>query len=271
MRQYTNINDEIPDYPILGLPFTAPVKQTLIPVQCARNNIVGWIPIAATEFAGTETTFPLASGALPITTVTLPPMAQNSNGQFRVNQFMAAVFPSVDSEKGPWLKYPEFISIRSSDYVMQWFMPVMGQGYRVNLGALLGDLKMGMDFRSGDLPPPIDPPAVTPGTLQWAVSLAPHALGPDCPFFDFNWVELFNSQTDGVDPLRIEIVSNPVSGEFKTTVVAYQSITPLGGAQYNTLRIINLKHAEPGQYVFNYAVVDTLGQSTPVTLTLTVV
>lgn len=257
----------------LGLALKQPSTQTILPVICGgANNVRGWIPIASTTFAGTETSFATADGPIGITTVTLPALADgNSADSHRVQQYMAAVFPDNTEHLRPWIGYSDFISADESQYAMQWFMPTQGQGYRLNQGPLITDLKVNMAADEGAAPAPQPAPGVTPGTLRWVTAVEMNALQAGCPFIDFNWVNLFKAQTTGIDPLRIDIVSNPVGGEFKTTIVPFPVVAPLGGVEFNTLRIIKLKPAAAGAYVFNFAVVDTKGQSTPVVLTLNVV
>lgn len=255
----------------LGLPLDTPSTQTILPVICGGNgNIRGWLSIAVTTFDGTETTFTTSDGPIPITTVTLPKLVVNDGLKYRVYQYMAAVFPDEVERVMPWLGYTAFVDVDESQYAMQWFMPTEGQGYRLNRGPLFTDLTVRMDVDQGVPPVNPAPPVVTPATLQWAVSLSMNDLQVGCGFFDFNWVTLFKAQSQA-SPLRIEIVSNPASGEFKTTVVPYMSIIGAGEVEFNTLRIIKLKPVDPGSYTFNYQVVDQLGQATPVTLTLTVV
>lgn len=274
----------------LDLPLAAPSTQTILPVICAGvlvndginppfidgtlsvnpNKILGWIPIASTVFNGTERSFSTSDGPIYITTVTLPELVDNPE-RTRVRQYMAAIFPADQERVMPWLGYEAFIPVDYSEYAMRWFMPTMGQMYRLNLGPLVTDLTIGMDKDEGSPPTPPTPPVVTPGTLRWATSVEMNALQAECPFIDFNWVNLFKAQSGSTDPLRIEIVSNPAGGEFKTTIVPYPVIAPLGGVEFNTLRIIKLKEAAAGAYVFNYSVVDTNGQATPVVLTLNIV
>lgn len=272
----------------LGLPLVQPSTQTILPVLCAgvidpntnelvqgsvgAASIVGWLPIASTTFVGTERTFTTSDGPIGITTMTLPPLASDGTaGTHRVQQYMAAVFPEKDERLRPWIGYSDFVDTRDSQYAMQWFMPTQGQGYRLNQGPIVLDLRVAMDADDGAPPTPPDPPDTTAGTLRWVTSVQMNDLQVGCPFIDFNWVELFKAQTEGKDPLRIEIVSNPVSGEFKSTIVPYPVVAPLGGVEFNTVRIIKLHPAAAGAYVFNYKVVDTAGQATPVVLTLTVV
>lgn len=269
----------------LGLPLEAPSTQTIIPVLVGNRNgpkddegnrlmtngeIVGWFSIPSTEFDGTEREFTMPEGLLPINSVTLPPLVQGT-GTYRVQQYMAAVFNDLDQRVKPWLGFAGFIDTRESQYAMQWLMPVNGQGYRFNRGPLVSDLTVRMDLDAGGGIPPVAPPVVVPGKLNWAVAVTMANMAPDCGFFDFNWVDLFKAQTAGYEPLKIEIISNPASGEFKTTVVPFPSVLPQGSIEFNTLRVIKLQPVAPGNFEFNYAIVDTHGGRTPVTFTLTVV
>lgn len=255
----------------LGQPLDTPSTQTILPVICGGNgNIRGWLAIESTTFDGTETSFTTADGPIAITTVTLPKLVINDGLKYRVYQYMAAVFPDDQERLRPWLGYTAFVGVDESQYAMQWFMPTEGQGYRLNVGPLFTDLMVRMDADQGT--PPSTPPApdVTPGVLRWAVSVSMNDFVNGCNFLDFNWVTLFNAKSQN-QPLRIEIVSNPASGEFKTTIVPYPAVVGAGSVEFNTLRIIKLKPVSAGTYTFNYSVVDQTGQSTPVVLTLTVV
>jgi hypothetical protein len=269
----------------LGLPLAAPSTQTIIPVIVGNRNgpvddaghqlmtngtIVGWFSIASTTFDGTERSFTMTEGPLPITTVTLPQLVQGSPTH-RVEQYMAAVFNDLDEKTKPWLGFHGFIDTRESQYALQWFMPTQGQGYRFNRGPLITDLTVRMNANAGGGIPAVPPPVVTPAGLKWAVALTMADMAPDCGFFDFNWVELFKAQTVGYEPLKIEIVSNPASGEFKTTIVPFPVTLPQGSVEYNTLRIIKLQPVSAGDYEFNYLVKDTHGGSTPVKFTLTII
>lgn len=256
---------------VLGQPLDVPSTQTILPVICGGNgNIRGWLAIAATTFDGTETSFTTSDGAIAITTVTLPKLVVNDGLKYRVYQYMAAVFPDDQERLRPWLGYTAFVGVDESQYAMQWFMPAEGQGYRLNRGPLISDLTVRMDVDQGTVPAIPPAPTVTPATLRWAISLSMNDLVAGCGFLDFNWVNLFETQSQN-QPLRIEIVSNPASGEFKTTVVPYPSVIGAGAIEFNTLRIIKLKPVAAGTYLFNYSVIDQHGQATPVTLTLTVV
>src|SRR6185503_6360904 len=91
--------------------------------------IVGWFSIPSTEFGGTEREFAMPEGPLPITTLTLPPLVDGTN-QYRVQQYLAAVFNDLDVRVKPWLGFAGFLDTRESQYALQWFMPTQGQGYR---------------------------------------------------------------------------------------------------------------------------------------------
>ena len=268
----------------LGLPFVTPAAQTIIPVILGNRNgglnadgnqaftngeILGWFAIPSQVFDGTETSVTMPEGPLPITSVTLP--ALNQGEQHRVQQYMAAVYNDLDVRVKPWLGYANFIDTRETQYAMQWLMPTEVTTSRFNRGPLLTDLLVRMDADVGGGVPPVSPPVVVPATLRWVVSATAQDLAPDCGFFDFNWVELFQAQTVGYEPLKIETVSNPSGGEFKTTVVPFPTVLPTGSVEFNTLRIIKLKDVAPGDYLFNYAITDTHGGRTPVVFTLTVI
>lgn len=268
----------------LGLPLAQPSTQTILPVIVGNRNgpvdadgnqemtngmILGWFSIASTIFDGTEREFAMPEGLLPITTVTLPNLIAGTDQQ-RVPQYMAAVFNDVDAKVRPWLGFADFIDTRESQYALQWFMPTMGQGYRFNRGPLVKNLTVGMSADAGGGSPSVAPPTAAAGKLSWTVALTMADMAPDCGFFDFNWVELFKAQTVGYEPLKIEIVSNPASGEFKTTLVPFPTVLPQGSVEFNTLRIIKLKPIAAGDYEFQYRIKDTHGGSTSVTFTLTV-
>jgi hypothetical protein len=255
----------------LGLPLSQPSKQTILPVVCGGNgNLQGFFAINATTFTGTETSFALLEGSVAITSVTLPQKVDNGSG-FGVGQYMAVVYPDDEVRERPWLGYSAFVATDDVGYLgAHHQLPTQGWGTRYYLGTLVTNLEVNMaaDVSS---PPTTAPPVVTSGTLRWAASVKVADLEAQCPFIDFNWVDLFKAGTTNVDPLRIDVVSNPPGGFFKSTLVPYTSVAPLGGVQFNTIRIIRLGAPPPADYTFNYVVTDSLNQTTNVALTLTVV
>ena len=263
-----------------------PSTQTILPVVCAgvrradgsidyskggnANNFIGWLIIASTTFDGTETSYTTVDGPVPVQPLTLPGLVTNEDLKVRVQQFMVAIFPTEDLHARPWLGYSAFVGASESQWAVQWFQPTEGRGYLFNRGPFISDLTVRMDLSGAPVPNVPVPPDATPATLRWAVALGMNDLQVGCGFIDFNWVELFQTQAT-YDPLRIEIVSNPPGGQFKTTVVPFPAVTPTGSPEFNTLRIIKLKPVDAGAYVFNYKVVGVNGLSTAVTLTLNVV
>jgi hypothetical protein len=255
----------------IGLPLDAPSKQTVVPVVVGPdyNMIVGWLHITETTFDGTETEITLPSGVeIPLTTLTLPAQPFGDPELTRVRQYMAAVYPWLPFNSRPYAA-PEFVSVDDSQYAMKWLMPVIGQQYRLSWGPLLTDLKWGMNESPGLPPTPPSPPDADDAALTWAVTIGLNQLTHECAYFDFNWVELFKTQSTK-DPLKIEIVSNPAGGIFKSTIVAFPTVTPTGGTEYNTVRILKLHEATADDYVFTYKITDRAGQSVTATLTLTV-
>jgi len=255
----------------IGLPLEAPSTQTILPVICGGNgNIRGWLSIASTTFNGTETEYTTSDGPIPVSSVTLPTKLDNGLG-YRVPQYMAAYFPDTEQSAQPWLGYSAFIDINESQYAARWVNATEGGSRLIlNRGPLVTNLTVSMDTDAGTIPPLPPGPNVSNGTLRWAAAMTMNDLQQECGFIDFNWVQLFQAQSQN-QPLRIEIVSNPVSGEFKTTIVPFPTVQMTGGVEFNTLRIIKLKPVTPGSYVFNYNVVDQANQKTPVVFTLTVV
>lgn len=256
----------------LGQPLAAPSPQTILPIINGGNgNIVGFYPIVLTTFDGSEREFTLSQGEVPITSVTLPAKIDDGSG-YGVQQYMAVVFDApLDKYNEPWIGYSEFVSINETGYEMRWYQPTVGRGWVLQLGTLLKALSLGMDQSppAGNVPVP---PTAVNGTMRWAGRLNLSSTEYECAFFDFNWVALFQAKCDNeLLPKRLEVLSNPPGGEFKSTLVPYPSATPLGLIEFNTVRILRLKNAVAADYVFNYRVVDSNNLSVNVELTLTVV
>ena len=112
-------------------------------------------------------------------------------------------------------------------------------------------------------------PSVQNGTMRWAAAMSINSSALANSFFDFDWTALFKAKSGNADPLSIIIVSNPAGGAFKSTLVPNPVIMPLGGIEFNTVRIIKLLPAVAGTYTFTYNITDTTNTSTTATLTLT--
>lgn len=268
-----------------GLALAQPSRQTLLPIMMPSGKIYGFFPIAAQTFAGTETTYALAEGSVPVTTVTLPPKnLTNIQGEQRVEQFMVAQWSSVKESLAPWRGYAAFIDVAVPNvlgYYAWWSMPVTSWFRHFGKGVYLDSLSVGMALLNPGTVPTEPPTVVTPQVLTWATSMDAQSFATDCAFFDFRWDLLFETavqadptqQGNGVIPLSISTVSNPPGGFFKASVVqggGGQTIVPGGGVVFNTVRILRLQDPAPGTYTFDFAVSDNLGRTTPAVLTLTV-
>lgn len=255
----------------LGLPLAAPSRQSIIPVICGHDSLIqGFFPIAVHTFDGTETTVTIDGSPVAITSVTLPAVVDDGNGQ-RVRQYMAAVYPTEQKLTRPWIGYASFTPDDDAQYLgARHVMPTQGWKTTYYLGPLVTNLMVNMADDAFS-PEVVNPPSVQNGTIRWAASMASNPTGLDCGFFDFLWTDLFKASTQGIDPLMISIVSNPAGGYFKSTLVPNPTVSPLGGVFFDTVRIIRLQDAPAGDYVFNYAVTDTKNQVTNCQLTLTVV
>jgi hypothetical protein len=292
-----------------GQPFPEPIAQTILPIITAAGVVVGFFPITSTTFAGTETSFALASGTIPVSSVALPPkVTTNTLEGFRNEYYMAAMWPEGPGTLGPtivqpanpynpsqtilsrdfspWRGYPEFVDgalPNNLGYYSWWSMPTVmwlhhfGRGTYLN--ALINDLNMPIPT-----PPSGTPPTpVTPVTLRWVCSASIESFLIDCAYFDFNWVSEFqvayppdttqygNAQT----PMSITVVSNPAGGYFKASVVQGQGQTIIGGGGvvYDTIRILRLSDPPAGSYTFDFNInvsVNGQIQAIPVVLTLTI-
>jgi hypothetical protein len=270
-----------------GLPLAVPSKQTVLPILTTSGSCVGFFPIASTTFAGTETSFTLSEGAVPITTVTLAPKnTTNVYDEQRVEQFMAAQWPEVDDGIMPWLGYTELVPSNIPNtlgFYSRWALTPTKMINFFGRGAYLNSIKFNLaDFVNPSPAAPGNPQLTTPQALRWATTVNMAAFDPSCAFFDFNWVTQFNAvfnpdtntQNTGnfVTPLNISIASNPAGGFFKASVVTGQggqTIYAGGGVVFNTIRIIRLQDPTAGTYVFTFNIsMNTNGVVTQTTATL---
>lgn len=259
-----------------GLPLkNGPITQTLLPVMYRSGVIIGYALIASTEFDGTETTYTLPDDVeLPITTVTED---VNPTMPAKVVQFVAAVFSdNLPKNFAPWAS-----SYIISPYVNEapssfWLMPAQGLVQRTSKGNLVTALMTGMDLSTSAPTTPGAPEVTEPATLYWKASVDYASLFGDCPFFDFNWVALFNATTD-TRAMRINVVTVPepiapsTNPPLLAKVVGIPVVVGQGVNLYDTIRILRMVDSiPPDDYEFTFEIIDELGQSTPATLTLTV-
>jgi hypothetical protein len=279
-----------------GLPLTAPSKQTILPVvKQSDGMIMGFYAIAETTFTGSETSFTLSDGTVPLLSVTVDALNQTNTqdaDEARVPQFMAAVWPIDNEYQLPWRGYASFIDPslpNNIGYYAWWSMPTVLWMKHFSLGTWLTSMKYGLAQYDIVAPTPGgNPPVTTPQSLEWSTSIDLAAFGPNCTYSDFNWIELFQAQlaTDpsvegvAVVPQSIMTTSNPAGGALKASVVqgvsgsAGPTIYPGGGVVFNTVRILKLLDVVPGTYTFTFqvsALVSGQVKTSTATLNLTVV
>lgn len=272
-----------------GLPLAAPSQQTILPIITSKGRLMGFYPITSTTFAGNERTFSLSDFPnVPITTVTLPTQVQDGIGSGhggRVRQYMAAQWPQNQEGRRPWLGSASLVAPEDTGYYSWWSLPTESIMKHFGRGNLVNSLLVRMNIVPATPGTP-SAPAGTNAALKWVASVDNVSLDTQCPFIDFNWVQLFQTgfeadvtqQGDAVLPVRIDTVSNPAGGAFKAAIVqtmgGQQSVAG-GSVIFNTVRIMKLADdvaAADYVFTFNISYVKAGKQLvTPVTLTLTVV
>lgn len=262
-----------------GLPFTAPVKQTILPAMIQTGEIKGWYPISARTFAGTETslTLPDTGNGGSGTVVPLQTVTVDLTGNNGMKQYMAAVWPAgLAKDYKPWgsslLQPPD-----AGFY--HWYSMATESWYEhYGAGALFTGLQGGtMNLSVSAASNPAGPSVTTPLALTWQASIAYAMLNGDCPFFDFNWVTLFATQSN-TPGKRIVITSNPAPVApdplpyLTASIIGTPTATGAGVPLYDSIRIMKLTdEVPPGSYPFVFTIYDDLGQTVTATLNLTVV
>lgn len=268
--------------------FDSPVTQSILPVarvvegQPRRGGptvnvtIVGFYPIASTEFVGSETSFSLASGNVRLAAIELPYQPGNS----RVSQYMVAAFDAAESYRENWLGHSSFVPAHATGNFARWILPVSVITHEKVDGILIGGLSRNLDVTYTPPPAPT-PPSVDDATIRWAAQVALDGVGP-CAAFDFNWIDLFQAKLpSGVDFLKttnltITPTVQPAGLPMKSSVLQHQLIGANGQPVFNTVRVLVLKPSiEAGDYVFEFLIgyTDEYGKqaTAPAELTLTVV
>lgn len=250
-----------------GLPLASNSVQTVLPAMDESGRVYGFYPIASTTFTGSETTFTLPDTEVPVKSVTVDP-------GHSVTQYMAAVWPiGLAHNYKPWEGSASFVT-NSEGYYRWYSMPTQGWVTHFGAGTLIKALNQGMT--SSYSAPSSAAPVAASAAMEWTASIDYSALYGDQRFFDFNWMTVFAAKSS-LSPVRIVVLSNPAPiapstvSPLKATVVG----TPVptnNGPVYDTVRILKLgeEGLDQGEYVFTFRVYDDRGQSTPVTLTLTV-
>lgn len=268
-----------------GLPLSSPSTQTVLPIVQPNGRVYGFYPITSTTFQGTETSFTLSDGAVPITTVTTPQLINmNVSDNQRVTQYMAAQWPISQEGQMPWRGHADLIRNdipNTIGFYSWWSMPTVSIMKHFGNGTFLNSMKVNMAHYPYSASTPGALTVSTPQTLTWACTINMSALAAECAFFDFNWVSLFNTSLNpdatsvgnAIVPVALTVTGNPAGGIFKATLVQAQggqTVYPGGGAVFNTVRILKLGDATAGTYTFNFNITDTNGGSVAAVLNLTV-
>lgn len=253
------------------LPLQNPSTQTIIPVITMDGRVRGFYPISETTFDGSETEYTTSDGVvvpLAVVTVDYNPTLRN------VTQYVAGVWPiGLPFNFFPWASI-DFVAGENSGYYNWYSMPTHTWIQRFSRGNLIGSLYASMN-ESVFAPASNNPPDASNGAMTWKASVSYQMLLGDCSFFDFNWMEVFQANSDA-NPVRIQTLTNPAPIAPATVPPMRASVIgiPQASAQgpiYNTIRIMKLAPEIPADdYTFTFRVFDTLGLSTDVTFVLTV-
>lgn len=277
---------------IFGAPFAAPVEHTVLPVGIRFQDsvrLLGYIPIASTEFDGTETTFDLGgtNGSVPVISVTKPRYYKDpSNSRYldETLEYMAVLYDRSTEYIRPWLGISSFIPGFKSGYYTRYINTSIEHAQILTEGNLVGSLRVGM--ASADTTPPPAPvaPEGQNATLRWNAALNLASLPSGSEMFDFQWVPVFQSSLPVIEgsaptqviPLSIEITSQPTNREFVATIVqSALSYVGQGLPMNHAVRIIKLASTvPPGNYIFGFRIsanYDGTVLTKDVTLTLEIV
>lgn len=325
----------VPTPSYFGRPLVKPSKQTILVVMGAPSgSIFGYFSIAETTFDGTETSFTMPDGTVPIQSITHPsfqhptfntraaglPDGQDylTGGRLNiartnspvVGQYMAAVWPDSELLKArtvhrygagnpvqagirggaqavpgagaltiPWNGFSNFVDVSMLGYAHYWVNALNTTEDRLTLGVLVQSLTLGMASVPANFDPntPIPPDPENPNaTMRWYANVSQSALIGACPYFDFNWVNLFQSKNkqyrNSTTVIPQSITPTTVPPGFKVFLVGTNPTVVVGtNVTYDTLRVmlIDPDAAPPGDYEFAFTVSTDQG-SAQVTLTLTV-
>lgn len=279
---------------VFGAELGKPSTQTILPVMGKPSaRIYGFLLIPEETFDGTEVEYATADGNVPIETVTMSTYGVISGGRTgigRVNalpvqQYVAAVWDdndlvSAEGNRGtpkrcPWAGLTQFVSAQEGFF--HRYIQASNSNFveRLQLGTLIDSLVFGMNVaNSGSVPGPT-PPDGSDAAMTWTAKIGQATLVGECPYFDFNWVTLFQSKykvdegTNVPVPMRMSITSVPAG--FKAFLVNRPTVIPGTNLTYDTVRIVAIGGSDitTGDYEFEF-LIETDQGSTPVTLTLTV-
>lgn len=263
------------------LPLTTPSKQSIIPAMHKDGRVIGFYLIPSTTFTGTETTHTTTDDIeVPLKVVTV-----DTNQHLRtVTQYVAAVFEETQSiqvvpnqyvvqkKPEPWHSTD---LILGDETAYRWYTQATQTWFtHFGDGTFIGALRNNLDI-TVEAPVAPEPPEAENAVMEWRASMDYLGLLGDCPFFDFNWMTLFKTKTQK-EPLRIVVVSNPapVAPSTRPPLMAKvigRPISTANGVIYDSIRVLRLGDSiEPGDYEFEFQIVDEKDLKTDVNFTLTV-
>jgi hypothetical protein len=251
-----------------GLPFVKNIEQTLIPAMTKDGKVYGFYPINKKSFSGTETSFNLPDGEIPLTSVTVDtnPVLRNQT------QYMAAVWElGLPHNFRPWQGHASFVE--GNPQAHRWYsMPTeswelhFAKGFLID--ALINNIS-GTKYKEGTVPSP----SAKDAKMTWQASIDYKALTGDCAFFDFNWHTVFATKSEET-PLSLTVISNPAPvspgtvSPLKASVIGIPAETA-NGTVFNTVRVLRLTPIKPGDYEFEFEI-RSVNLSTKVKLVLTI-
>ena len=244
-----------------GLPLINEATQTILPVMTEDGRVHGWFAMNDTFAAGfTEGTFDAVDNELTLKTVT-------AGGAPTLKQFVAAVYPSgLPHNSKPWASEH---MIEVSDGMYRWWsLPTQGwklhEGGGLLVEGLLTDLNIA---NAAALVPPAAPNINQPEAIvRWGVTVQDLLFNGACPYFDFNWLTLYNQGEQDLRIKGLEIVKFPeipdgyTSVPFTAQLVGAPTAMPgsptsPGNVLYDTLRITSMYKPPEGLYVFEFAII----------------
>jgi hypothetical protein len=244
----------------------AAYTQTWLPVVRRRGDIVGLFAIASHTFDGTETSYALAAGSVPVKLFTVPTIPNET----KIQSYMGAQFAVAEDSNEAWCSYAEFVPISWVAPGARWSMPVVGGGLTKSDGALIDGLYNGLTA-SIAAPSWSAPTVTTPATATWEAAVPTLSNTAGIRYFDFNWVSAFQASFPTSEPAFITVSSNPGAGYLKAIVLAGGN-QMVGAITQTNVRIVNITQVAPpaGLYAFGFNVNDRHGNITAVTFNLTI-
>lgn len=178
----------------------------------------------------------------------------------------------------PWSGFSNFVDVSHTGYAHLWVSALNLTQDRLTLGALIQSLTLGMGSVAAnfDPEPPVPPVVDNPdATMRWFANISESALVGECPYFDFNWVTLFQAKNQQYVNSRLVIPQTikptTVPEAFKVFLVGSPTVVTGTNVTYDTLRVllVDPSKAPAGDYEFEFDVSTDQG-TTQVKLTLTV-